>query len=119
MKVLFCAIATVLFCLSFKAQSIPIATSDSLIYKGVLDSRCQLEITFASIGSGIDGPCYEAVEQVLMRWKLVYTAKSFGREGETRLCIAQLPRSKKSKNLVINQLKIILQKGHWASMNLK
>jgi len=100
------------------AQQLPLATKDHLIYKGCVDSACALEISFASIGSGIDGTCYVKIEHYLQKKQLKYTAKSIGREGETRLCILQMPQSKKHKHQIIKDLRKILSQGQWVSMNV-
>ena len=70
MKLLRIALLGCLSITGVKAQHMPVATSDNLIYKGCVDTMCQLEINFASIGSGIDGDCYVKVEAYLNKKKL-------------------------------------------------
>ena len=97
----------------------PKPTSDSIVYKGVTDASCALEIQFGSYSAGIDGKTYDKVIRLIESKKLKYTSKNIGREGETRLCLPLTGLSKRQKNKFIDQLKKIARKGYLTSISIR
>lgn len=119
----FTAVFLCFLMISCKSQVItpkdPQPTKEPTVYKGVTDQACALEMAFGSYGSGIDGVAYEKVIKAIDDRKLKYTAKSIGREGETRLCLPLTEIKGKKKTEFINQLKKIAKEGQLVSVSIR
>jgi hypothetical protein len=112
-----------LLIVSCKSQVItpqdPQPTKEPTVYKGVTDQACAVEMAFGSYGSGIDGVAYEKVIKAMEDWKIQFTAKSIGREGETRICMPLTELKGKQKTEFINQLKKIAKEGQLVSVSIR
>ena len=97
----------------------PQQTKEPTVYKGVTDNSCAAEMAFGSYGSGIDGPSYEKVIKLIDEYKLKYTAKNIGREGETRICLPLTELKGKKKTEFINRLKKIAKEGQLVSVSIR
>lgn len=105
-----------------KAQIVnkgPQATNDSIVYKGVTDLSCALEVQFGSYSAGIDGKAYDKIIALITSKKLKYTSKNIGREGETRLCLPLTELNKRGKKKFIEQLKKIARTGYLTSLSIR
>lgn len=89
------------------------------VYKGVTNDSCAVEMAFGSYGSGIDGKAMDEVIAKIAEKKLQYTAKSIGREGETRICLPLTEIKGKEKNEFIEQLKKIAAAGQLVSVSIR
>jgi hypothetical protein len=112
-----------LFIASCKSQVInasgPQPTKEPTVYKGVTDNSCAVEMAFGSYGSGIDGASFEKITKLIEEWKLKSTAKTIGREGETRICLPLTELKGKKKTEFINQLKKIAKEGQLVSISVR
>lgn len=112
-----------LFFFSCKSQVItagdPQPTSEPTVYKGVTDNNCAVEMSFGSPGSGIDGPAYEKTLQLIEEYKVQSTAKTIGREGETRICMPLSELKGKKKTEFIERLKKIAKEGQLVSVSIR
>jgi len=119
----FTAALVCLFIVSCKSQVInatgPQPTKEPTVYKGVTDNTCAVEMAFGSYGSGIDGAAFEKVTKLIEEWKLKSTAKTIGREGETRICLPLTELKGKKKTELINQLKKIAKEGQLVSVSIR
>lgn len=97
----------------------PQPTSEPTVYKGVTDEACAAEMAFGSYGSGIDGAAFEKITKLIEEKKLAYTAKTIGREGETRICLPLTELKGKNKTEFINQLKKIAKEGQLVSVSIR
>lgn len=97
----------------------PAPTDQPTVYKGVTNDSCAVEVAFGSYGAGIDGKAYEAIMGKIGAKKLKYTAKSIGREGETRLCLPLTEIKGKEKSEFIDQLKKIVAAGQLVSVSIR
>lgn len=97
----------------------PQPTKDTIVYKGVFDLACAIEIQFGSYSAGIDGKTYDKIINLIESKKLKYTAKNIGREGETRLCLPLTELNKRGKKKFIEQLKKIARKGYLTSISIR
>lgn len=122
----FISFTSVLVCLlivSCKSQVInasgPQPTKEPTVYKGVTDNACAAEVAFGSYGAGIDGASFEKVNKLIEEKKLASTAKTIGREGETRICLPLTELKGKKKAEFINQLKKIAKEGQLVSVSIR
>ncbi|MCC6369600.1 MAG: hypothetical protein IT236_01205 [Bacteroidia bacterium] len=97
----------------------PQPTKDTIVYKGVFDLSCALEIQFGSYSAGIDGKTYDKIIALIESKKLKYTSKNIGREGETRLCLPLTELSNRQKKKFIEQLKKTARKGYLTSISIR
>jgi hypothetical protein len=97
----------------------PKATKEPTVYKGVTDKTCAAEVAFGSYGSGIDGKAYEKVIATIQQYKVSHTAKTIGREGETRICLPLTELKKKKKKEFIDALKKIAKEGQLVSVSIR
>lgn len=108
---------------SCKAQVVnakdPQPTKEASVYKGVTDQACAVEVSFGSYGSGIDGTTFTKVTELIEKYKVKYTSKNIGREGETRLCLPLKELKGKKKTQFINQLKSIVKEGQLTSVSIR
>jgi len=100
-------------------NSKPVVTSEPTVYKGVTDQGCAVEMAFGSFGSGIDGKAMTKVNELIDAKKLAHTAKSVGREGETRICLPLTEIKGKEKQEFIDQLKTIAKEGQLVSVSIR
>lgn len=72
---------------------------------GRIDRPCPLTITFASHGTGIDGPARERVQSLLLTDRRVaaFETRRWGREGEVTLCVRT--RASADAALLFNQIR--------------
>jgi hypothetical protein len=121
-RILILVVAFVTLSVSSKAQNTnkgPQATNDSIVYKGVTDLSCALEVQFGSYSAGIDGKAYDKIIALITSKKLKYTSKNIGREGETRLCLPLTELNNKGKKKFIEQLKKIARTGYLTSLSIR
>lgn len=105
-----------------KAQTVgegPKPTRDTVVYKGVTDNACAVEVSFGSYGSGIDGTAYEKVMAAIGEKNLKHSAKNIGREGETRICLPLKELKRKKKKQFINHLKKIARESQLVSVSIR
>jgi hypothetical protein len=102
-----------------QTSSQPVVTDQPTVYKGVTNDTCAVEVAFGSYGSGIDLKAYDAVMKTIEAKKLKYSAKSIGREGETRLCLPLTEIKGKTKSEWIDQLKKIAAEGQLVSVSIR
>ncbi len=102
-----------------QTSSQPVVTDQPTVYKGVTNDSCAVEVAFGSYGAGIDLKSYDAVMKTIESKKLKYTAKSIGREGETRLCLPLTEMKGKAKSEWIDQLKKIAAEGQLVSVSIR
>ena len=102
-----------------EASSQPTPTAQPTVYKGVTNDSCAVEMAFGSYGSGIDGKALDEVMAKIGEKKLKYTAKSIGREGETRICLPLTEIKGKEKSEFIEQLKKIAAAGQLVSVSIR
>jgi hypothetical protein len=119
----FTTVISVFVVASCKSQVVnsgdPQPTKEPTVYKGVTDKACAVEVAFGSYGSGIDGVAYEKVIAAIENRKLKSTAKSVGREGETRICLPLTELKGKKKTEFINQLKKIAKDAQLVSVSIR
>ena len=105
---------------SISAQNkVPQATKDSIVYKGVTDEACAVEVQFGSYSAGIDGKAYDKIIKLIESKKLKYTTKNIGREGETRICLPLTGMSSRNKKKFTEQLKKIARTGYLTSLSIR
>jgi hypothetical protein len=97
----------------------PQPTSDPTVYKGVTDSNCAVEVAFGSYGSGIDGKAADKVQGVIDNYKVKFTTKNIGREGEFRYCLPLNELKGKKKSTFISELKKIAKEGQLVSVSIR
>jgi hypothetical protein len=102
----------------FYAQA-PQPTKLPYVYKCVSDTSCAIEVAFGSYGSGIDGKALEKVHAVLAKYKVKYTSKAIGREGETRICLPLKELRAKKKKALLADLKKIAKKSQLVSVSIR
>ncbi len=95
------------------------AATQQTVYKGVSNDSCAVEMAFGSYGSGIDGKALDAAVAKITAKNLKYSAKSIGREGETRLCLPLTELKEKDKKDFIEQLKKIAAEGQLVSVSIR
>ncbi len=101
------------------AQGTVTPTSDPTVYKGVTDQSCAVEVSFGSPGSGIDGPAFDKVTELIKSKNLKSASKNIGREGETRICLPLTELKEKEKKDFIEQLKKIAAAGQLVSVSIR
>ena len=121
MKKVIAVLTLVLACAVYSnaQNNVPKPTNDSIVYKGVTDPACALEIQFGSYSAGIDAKTYDKIIALIDSKKLKYTSKNIGREGETRLCLPLTELSKRKRNKFIEQLKKIARQGYLTSISIR
>jgi hypothetical protein len=97
----------------------PQPTKDTIVYKGVIDEACALEIQFGSYSAGIDGKAFDKIKALIESKKLKSTSKNIGREGETRICLPLTELGPKGKKKFIEQLKKIARTGYLTSLSIR
>ncbi len=97
----------------------PQPTSDPAVYKGVTNDSCAAEMAFGSPGSGIDGKAHTKVMDMINARNLSYTAKSIGREGETRICLPLTELKGAEKESLLEELKKIAREGQFVSVSIR
>jgi hypothetical protein len=97
----------------------PQPTSDPAVYKGVTNDSCAAEMAFGSPGSGIDGMAHNRVMEIIKERNLSYTAKSIGKEGETRICLPLTELKGAEKESLLEQLKKIAREGQFVSVSIR
>lgn len=102
-----------------QAAAVPMPTSDSVVYKGVTDKSCAVEVQFGSYSAGIDGKGIEKVKALIASKKLQSTSKNIGREGETRICLPLTELNNKEKSEFIEQLKKIARESYLTSISIR
>lgn len=115
-------LAVLLTGLSANAQTTnkgPQRTKDTIVYNGVTDLACAIEVQFGSYSAGIDGKAYEKIIALIESKKLKYTSKNIGREGETRLCLPLTELNKRGKKKFAEQLKKIARTGYLTSISIR
>jgi hypothetical protein len=103
----------------YAQNNVPKPTKDSIVYKGVTDQSCAVEVQFGSYSAGIDGKAYDKVIALIDSYKLKYTSKNIGREGETRLCLPLTELNKRKKKKFIDQLKKTARTGYLTSISIR
>jgi hypothetical protein len=89
------------------------------VYVGVTDQACAVEVQFGSYSAGIDGKAYDKVIAHIKAYKLNFTTKNIGREGETRICLPLTELSKSKKKKFIAELKKIARTGYLTSISIR
>lgn len=97
----------------------PQPTNDSIVYKGVTDATCAVEVQFGSFSAGIDAKAFDKVMALIESEKLKYTSKNIGREGETRICLPLTELNKRKKRKFIDRLKKIARTGYLTSISIR
>lgn len=97
----------------------PQPTKDTIVYKGVTDLACAVEISFGSYSAGIDGKAFDKIKNLIESKKLKHTSKVIGREGETRICLPLTELSSSGKKKFIEQLKKIARTGYLTSISIR
>ena len=97
----------------------PKVTKEPTVYDGVTDNACAVEVAFGSYGAGIDGTAYEKVIKEIEDLKLKSTAKTIGREGETRICLPLTEIKGKEKTEFIDRLKKIAKEAQLVSVSIR
>jgi len=105
---------------SLRAQNKgPQPTADSIVYKGVTDPACAMEVQFGSYSAGIDAKAFDSVMALITSYKLKYTSRNIGREGETRICLPLTELNKRKKKKFTEQLKKIARTGYLTSISIR
>lgn len=121
-QVLITVLAFFLVSLTASAQTTnkgPQRTKDTIVYSGVTDLACAIEVQFGSYSAGIDGKAYDKIIALIESKKLKYTSKNIGREGETRLCLPLTELNKRGKRKLTEQLKKIARTGYLTSISIR
>ena len=116
--------AIITFCCmigSCEAQQKPAhkPTKDPVVYSGVIDPKCAVEMQFGSYSAGIDAEAYQKALHLIGRHGVVYTSTTIGREGEKRLCMPLTELSRRKKKAFIDTLKQIARKGELVSVSIR
>jgi hypothetical protein len=94
-------------------------TKDPVVYRGVIDKKCAVEMQFGSYSAGIDDKAYRQTMDMIGRWEVSYTKTTIGREGEKRLCLPLTELSKSRKRVFIDSLKKIARGGQLVSVSIR
>lgn len=111
-----------LFFIACKAQDKSSAhkpTKDPVVYKGVINKDCAVEMQYGSYGSGIDDKAFTKTMGLIGRWAVNYSSTNIGREGETRLCMPLTELDSKKRRQFIDSLKQIARSGELVSVSIR
>ena len=94
-------------------------TKDPVVYKGVIDRSCAVEMQYGSYGSGIDSEAYQKTMNLIGKYAVNYSTTNIGREGETRICLPLTELGRKSKRAFVDSLKKIARGGQLVSVSIR
>lgn len=94
-------------------------TDDPVVYRGVIDNTCAVEMQYGSYAYGIDSEAYRKALALIGRFGVTYTEKNIGREGETRICLPLTELKKSEKKAFIDSLKAIARGGQLVSVSIR
>jgi hypothetical protein len=97
----------------------PKPTKDPVVYKGVTDPSCAVEVAFGSYGSGIDGAAAKKVQALVDSLGLKHSTKAIGREGEFRYCLPLEELKGRRRKQFISDLKNIAKGGQLVSVSIR
>ena len=119
LSVVYFAVSLLIGCKTSKSSAPHQPTNDPVVYKGVINPECDVEMSYGSYGSGIDDSAYTATMLLISRWNQTFTATNIGREGETRLCIPVDGLKRRDIRQFIDSLKIIARSGRLVSVSIR
>jgi hypothetical protein len=94
-------------------------TKDTVVFKGVSDAACAVEIDFGSYGAGIDGKAYDEVMSLIGRRKLSHSSRNMGREGEQRICLTLTELKACKRKAFIKEVKKIARRSQLVSLSVR
>ncbi len=94
-------------------------TKDTVVFKGVSDAACAMEIDFGSYGACIDWKAYDEVMNLIGRKKLSHSSRNMGREGEQRICLPLTELKACKRKAFVKEIKKIARRSQLVSLSIR
>lgn len=104
-------------CKSHKAAEKETKVTTTEAVQQEVKSTYHMVVTFKSIGMGIDRDTKAAFDAYLNKKGIKPEVYHWGREGESDCCIDLSAFDEKERNLILNDLRDLLQNGKWIDVS--